>query len=92
MNYSTHSIRVWVCASLGKTGKFPDFIKKRLRSPGESYRVYLNDTHKINHQHIEALKDFPQTVKNLIDSDLISNLKSLSKDGAKVSGEHGDGN
>jgi hypothetical protein len=29
--YSAHSLRVWACVLLDKAGKFPDYIKKRLR-------------------------------------------------------------
>ena len=39
--YSSHSFRVWTCVTLDEQGMSPDFIKKRLRWPGESYRVYL---------------------------------------------------
>ena len=41
--YSCHSIR--------------DFIKQRLRWLGESYRVYLRDTKKINELHTAVLKE-----------------------------------
>ena len=57
MNYSTHSISVWACVSLDEAGQFSDFIKPKLRWIGKSYRVYLRDTNKINHQHVEALKE-----------------------------------
>ena len=58
MRDSCHSIRVWACVCLDKVGKQSDFIKKRLRWVGESYRVYLRDTNKINEQHRDALKAF----------------------------------
>ena len=57
MKYSTHSIRVWACVSLDEANKRPDFIKKRLRWMGKSYRVYLRDTDKINEQHNLALEE-----------------------------------
>ena len=56
MKYSSHSIRVWACVVLDEAGMPPDFIKKRLRWMGESYRVYLRDTNKINEKHVQALK------------------------------------
>ena len=56
LKYSCHSIRVWACVCLDEVGKPPDFIKKRLRWVGESYRVYLRDTNKINEQHRDALR------------------------------------
>ena len=56
MKHSTYSTRVWVCVSLGEAGMSPDFINKRLRWMGESYRVYLRDANKINEQHNVALK------------------------------------
>ena len=56
LKYSCHSVRVWACVCLDEVGKQPDFIKKRLRWVGESYRVYLRDTNKINEQNRDALK------------------------------------
>ena len=48
MKYSCYSVRVWACVTLDEEGMSPDFIKNRLRWLGESYRVYLRDTNKIN--------------------------------------------
>ena len=70
MLYSAHSIRVWACVLLHETGKLPDFIKKRLRWLGESYRVYLRDTEKTRSQHVEALSKSSQAVMDLIDSSI----------------------
>jgi hypothetical protein len=42
--YSAHSLRVWACILLDKAGKLPDYIKKRLRWLGDSFRMYLRDT------------------------------------------------
>ena len=42
--YSAHSLRVWACVLLDEAGKSPDFIKKRLRWMGDSFRMYLRDT------------------------------------------------
>ena len=44
------------CVTLDEQGMPPDFIKKRLRWLGESYRVYLRDTNKIDEIHLKALK------------------------------------
>jgi len=54
--YSSHSFRVWACVILDEQGMPPDFIKKRLRWLGESYRVYLRDTNKIDEMQLEALR------------------------------------
>ena len=66
MMYSCHSIRVWACVCLDEAGMPPDFIKKRLRWLGESYRVYLRDTNKINDLHNTALKKSAKTAVELI--------------------------
>jgi hypothetical protein len=42
--YSAHSLRVWACILLDEAGKSPDYIKKRLRWLGDSFRMYLRDT------------------------------------------------
>ena len=91
MKYSTHSIRVWACVSLDEAGKSPDFIKKRLRWLGESYRVYLRDTNKINQQHNDALQESSQAVMDLIDSDIDNIMEPLSGEDARESGEYDDG-
>ena len=62
MKYSCSSIKVWACVTLDEEGMSPDFIKNRLRWLGESYRVYLRDTKKINEGHIEALKSSAKTL------------------------------
>ena len=54
--YSSHSFRVWACVTLDEQGMPPDFIKKSLRWLGESYRVYLRDTNKIDEMHLETLR------------------------------------
>ena len=48
-------MRVWACVLLDEAGKLPDYIKKRLRWMGDSFRMYLRDTHVIQDQHREAL-------------------------------------
>ncbi len=64
--YSTHSLRVWACVLLDKAGKLPDYIKKRLRWLGDSFRMYLRDTAIIQHQHVDALLATSQEVMDLI--------------------------
>jgi hypothetical protein len=53
--YSAHSLQVWACALLDKAGNLRDYIKKRLRWLGDSFRMYLRDTAIIQHQHVDAL-------------------------------------
>jgi hypothetical protein len=64
--YSAHSLRVWACVLLDKAGKLPNYIKKRLRWLGDSYRIYLRDTAIIRHQHVNALLAALQEVMDLI--------------------------
>jgi hypothetical protein len=44
----------------------PDYIKKRLRWLGDSFRMYLRDTATIQHQHVDALLAASQEVMDLI--------------------------
>jgi hypothetical protein len=64
--YSAHLLRVWACVLLNKAGKLPDYIKKRLRWLGDSFRMYLRDTAIIQHQHVDALLAALQEVMDLI--------------------------
>ncbi len=64
--YSAHSLRVWACVLLNEAGKLPDYIKKRLRWLGNSFRIYLWDTAIIQHQHVRALLAASQEVMDLI--------------------------
>ena len=68
----------------------PDFIKKRLRWLGESYRVYQRDIVKTNEQHNDALNESSQAVMDLVDSAISKELDSLSEDDIKSSGEYDD--
>ncbi len=43
----------------------PDYIKKRLRWLGDSFRMYLRDTAIIQHQHVDALLAALQEVVDL---------------------------
>jgi hypothetical protein len=64
--YSAHSLRVWACVLLHKAGKLPDYIKKRLRWLGDSFRMYQKDTTIIQHHHVDALLAALQEVMDLI--------------------------
>jgi hypothetical protein len=64
--YSAHSLWVWACVLLDKAGKLPDYIKKRLRWLGDSFRMYLRDTAIIQHQHVNKLLAALQEVMELI--------------------------
>ncbi len=64
--YSAHSLRVWACVLLEEAGMLPDYIKKRLRWLGDSFRMYLRDTAVIQHQHVDALLAASQEVMDLI--------------------------
>jgi hypothetical protein len=64
--YSTHSLRVWACVLLDEAGKSPEYIKKRLRWLGDSFRMYLRDTSVIQHQHVDALRAASQEVLDLL--------------------------
>jgi hypothetical protein len=64
--YSVHSLRVRACILLDKAGKLPDYIKKRLRWLGDSFRLYLRDTAIIQHQHVDVLLSAFQEVMVLI--------------------------
>jgi hypothetical protein len=44
----------------------PDYIKKRLRWLGDSFRMYLRDTAIIQHQNVDALLVASQEVMDLI--------------------------
>lgn len=86
MKYSSHSIRVWACVALDEAGMPPDFIKKRLRWMGESYRVYLRDTNKINEKHVQALK--ASAAKTM---ELVQLLNDTGDNHYSVCGEYEDG-
>ena len=86
MKYSSHSIRVWACVVLDEAGMPPDFIKKRLRWMGESYRVYLRDTNKINEKHVQALK--ASAAKTM---ELVQLLNDTGDNHFSVCGEYEDG-
>jgi hypothetical protein len=84
--YSAHSLRVWACVLLDEAGMPPEFIKKRLRWLGDSFRMYLRDTLLINRQHRDALAEASAAVMDIIrrgmgeDQDDIStfNLSSMA--------------
>jgi hypothetical protein len=63
--YSANSLWVWACVLLDEVGKLPNYIKKRLRWLGDSFRMYLRDTAIIQHQHVNALLAALQEVMDL---------------------------
>jgi hypothetical protein len=64
--YSAHSLRIWACILLNEVGKLLDYIKKRFRWLGDSFRMYLRDTAVIQRQHVDALLAALQEVMDLI--------------------------
>jgi hypothetical protein len=64
--YSAHSLQVWACVLLDEANKSPDYIKKRLRWMGDSFRMYLRDTCVIQDQHRKALQASSEEVMNLV--------------------------
>ncbi len=79
--YSAHSLRVWACVLLDEAGKPPDYIKKRLRWLGDSFRMYLRDTSAIQLQHVDALREASREVMDLINAlptDIRSRTMSLT--------------
>jgi hypothetical protein len=66
--YSAHLLQVWACVLLDKAGKTPDFIKKRLRWMGDSFRMHLRDMQIIQDQHHKALRALFGEVMDLINA------------------------
>jgi hypothetical protein len=64
--YSAQSLQVWACVLLNEAGKLPNYIKKRLRWMGDSFRMYLHDTRVIQDQHHEALQASSEEVMDLV--------------------------
>jgi hypothetical protein len=64
--FSAHSFRVWACVLLDEQGKSPEYIKKRLRWLGESFRTYLRDTAAIQDQHRTALQNASHEIEQLL--------------------------
>ena len=87
--YSAHSLRVWACAILDKAGKSPDYIKKRLCWMGDSFRMYLRDTHVIQDQHREALRASSEEVMDLV-SALPADILRLSIMSKETAGKEED--
>ena len=58
---------------------------------GESYRVYLRDTNKINEQHKEALEPSLQATMELIETVEDVTIEQLSPEDAVQAGEYDDG-
>ena len=67
---------------LDEAGKSPDYIKKRLRWLGDSFRMYLRDTSVIQHQHVDALQTASQAVMDLLSAlpdDVIALLSTMTE-------------
>mgnify|MGYP001062562174 FL=1 len=64
---------MFACVLLDEAGVKPDMIKSRLRWMGDSYRLYLRDTARINQQHNKALEKASAEVMTLL-SNNIDNL------------------
>jgi hypothetical protein len=75
--YSAHSLRVWACVLLDEAGKPLDYIKKRLRWLGDSFRMYLRNTLAIQLQHVDALREALREVMDLINA-LLAHVIALS--------------
>lgn len=67
---SSHSGRVWALVLLSEAGESPDFMKKRLRWEGESYRLYLRDTAAIQERHKKAVQKASAEVLRLLGENL----------------------
>ena len=75
--YSCHSLRVWAAVLLHEARMLPDFIKKRPRWLGKSYRVYLRDTLKTNQRHNDTLADSSQAVIDIFESPPEGKIKPI---------------
>jgi len=82
-------MRVWACVLLDEAGKLPDYIKKRLRCMGDSFQMYLRDTHVIQDQHREALRASSEEVMDLV-STLPADILRLSIMSEETAGEEED--
>ena len=76
---------------LDEVGKQPDFIKKRLRWVGESYRVYLRDNDKINEQHRDTLKASLEATMALVEHFKDAVLDELLPEDIYQAEEYDDG-
>ncbi len=56
MQFTLHSIRVWVVVLLDESVMNTDFIKSWLRWMGDLYRSYLRDTAVLQTKHISAFE------------------------------------
>ena len=75
--YSAHSLRVWACVLLDEAGKSAEFIKKRLRWMGDSFRMYLRDTATIHCQHREALAMASSDAARFITESIATSMANL---------------
>jgi len=88
--YSAHSFRVWACVLLDEAGKSPDFIKKRLRWLGDSYRIYLRDTCAIQDQHREALASASLELMRIIQANPEDVIELSTHPSDDAAGEYSD--
>ena len=61
---------MFACVLLDEARVKPDMIKSRLRWMGDSYRLYLRDTAKINQQHNQALEKASAEVMALLSTNI----------------------
>jgi len=87
--HSAQSMRVWACVLLDEARKLPDYIKKRLCWMGDSFQMYLHDTHVIQDQHREALRASSKEVMDLV-SALPADILLLSIMSKETAGEEED--
>jgi hypothetical protein len=57
---------MWALVLLSEAGESPDFMKKRLRWEGDSYRLYLRDTAAIQERHTKAVRKASELVLKLL--------------------------
>jgi len=87
--YSAHSMRVWACVLLDEAGKSLNYIKKRHCWMGDSFRMYLRDTHVIQDQHCKALRASSKEVMGLV-STLPADILRLSIMSEETAGKEED--
>ncbi len=76
--FSAHSLRVWACVLLNEAGMSPEFIMARLRWMGNSFRMYLRDTGKIQDKHRDILRAVSQEVLDLIGGPTLTLVPDLA--------------
>ncbi len=82
-------MRAWACVLLDEAEKSPDYIKKHLRWMGDSFRMYLRDTHVIQDEHRKALRASSEEVMDLV-SALPADILRLSIMSEETAGDDED--